>query len=84
MSDTDRRPLTEAPQMHVHYCEEKGCEEWGGWGNSPSSAVATRWWCFEHFPHKSYEQEQALRRKLEAAERGDIVQSLLGGSSAHL
>lgn len=36
MSDTDRRPLTEAPQMHVHYCEEKGCEEWGGWGNSPS------------------------------------------------
>ncbi|MGO7807580.1 hypothetical protein ACC694_35240 [Rhizobium ruizarguesonis] len=46
--------------------------------------VATRWWCFEHFPHKSYEQEQALRRKLEAADRRDIVQSLLGGSSAHL
>ncbi|MBY2946953.1 hypothetical protein [Rhizobium leguminosarum] len=74
MSDTDRRPLTEAPQMHVHYCEEKGCEEWGGWGNSPSPAAATRWWCFEHFPHKSYEQEQAVRRKLEAAESGDIVQ----------
>ncbi|TAU93308.1 hypothetical protein [Rhizobium ruizarguesonis] len=78
MSDTDRRLLTEAPKMYVHYCEEKGCDEWGGWGNSPSPAVATRWWCFEHFPHKSHEQEQALRRKLEAAERGDIVQRLLG------
>ncbi len=43
MSDTDRRPLTEAPQMHVDYCEEKGCEEWSGWDNSPSRAVATRW-----------------------------------------
>nr|WP_245494730.1 hypothetical protein [Rhizobium leguminosarum] len=74
----------EAPQMYVHYCEEKECEEWGGWGNSPSPAVATRWWCFEHFPHKSYEQEQAHRRKLAAAERGDIVQRLLGGSSARL
>ncbi|MBN9983107.1 hypothetical protein [Rhizobium laguerreae] len=74
MSDTDRRPLMEAPQMYVHYCEEVECEEWGGWGNSPSPAVAIRWWCLEHFPHKSYEQEQALRRKLEAAERGDIVQ----------
>ncbi|MBY5325504.1 hypothetical protein [Rhizobium leguminosarum] len=84
MSDTDRRPLTQAPQMYVHYCEEKGCEKWGGWGNSPSPAAATRWWCFEHFPHKSYEQEQAFRRKLAAAERGDIVQRLLGGSSAHL
>ncbi|PDS85822.1 hypothetical protein CO654_10490 [Rhizobium sp. L18] len=73
MSDTDRRPLTEAPHMHVHYCKEKGCEEWGGWGNSPSPAVVTGWWCFEHFPHKSSEQEQALRRKQGAAERGDIV-----------
>lgn len=40
MSDTDRRPLMEAPQMYVHYCEEVECEEWGGWGNSPSPAVA--------------------------------------------
>ncbi|MCW1411836.1 hypothetical protein OLZ32_26810 [Rhizobium sp. 1AS11] len=70
MSDSDRRPLTQAPQMYVHYCEEKGCEKWGGWGNSPSPAAAT----FEHFPDKSYEQEQAFRRKLEAAERRDIVQ----------
>lgn len=81
MSDTDRRPLMEAPQMCVHYCEEKECEEWGGWGNGPFSGRGDP---LEHFPHKSYEQEQALRRKLAAAERGDIVQRLLGGSSAHL
>ncbi|MBX5239359.1 hypothetical protein [Rhizobium sp. NLR22b] len=62
-----------APGANViveHYCGEPGCKEWGGWGNSPSPAVPTRWWCWEHFPHKTYEQEQALRRKLEAAERG--------------
>jgi hypothetical protein len=62
-----------------HYCEHRladgtRCKEWGGWGHSPSPAVPTRWWCFEHFPHKSYEQEQALRRKLEAAEGGKIIQ----------
>ncbi|MBA1349655.1 hypothetical protein [Rhizobium sp. WYCCWR 11146] len=71
-----------APGANViveHYCEHRhadstGCKEWGGWGHSPSPAVPTRWWCFEHFPHKSYEQEQALRRKLEAAEGGKIIQ----------
>ncbi|WSH69884.1 hypothetical protein U8Q05_37230 (plasmid) [Rhizobium ruizarguesonis] len=63
--------------MHVHYCEEKGCEEWGGWGNSHSPAVATRWWCFEHFPHKSYEQETALRKKLDAAERDVQITSVV-------
>ncbi|MBB4509653.1 hypothetical protein GGE48_005669 [Rhizobium leguminosarum] len=52
MSDTDRRPLMEAPQMCVHYCEEKECEEWGGWGNRPSPAVATRW-SISHTSHTS-------------------------------
>nr|WP_246647645.1 hypothetical protein [Rhizobium laguerreae] len=60
--------------MYVHYCENEGCKQWGGWGNSPSPAVPTRSWCFAHFPHKSYEQEQALRQKLEAAERRNIIQ----------
>lgn len=50
MSDTDKPALTNAPQMYVHYCEIEGCKEWGGWGNSPSPAMAARWWCFEHFP----------------------------------
>ncbi|MFS2179554.1 hypothetical protein ACCC98_27005 [Rhizobium pisi] len=56
--------------LFEHYCEEPGCQEWGGFGNSPSPSVPTRWWCWTHFPHKPYEQEQALRRKLEASERG--------------
>ncbi|MBY5546949.1 hypothetical protein HFO61_08970 [Rhizobium leguminosarum] len=61
-----------APGANViveHLLRASGCKEWGGWGHSPSPAVPTRWWCFEHFPHKSYEQEQALRKKLDAAER---------------
>ena len=60
-----------APGANViveHYCDEDGCSKWGGFGHSPSKAVSVRWWCWEHFPHKSYEQEQALRRKLQAAE----------------
>ncbi|MEY9375089.1 hypothetical protein ABIA10_000959 [Rhizobium leguminosarum] len=69
MSDTDKPALTNAPQMYVHYCEEEGCEEWGGFGRSATKDEPPRWWCWEHFPHKSYEQETALRRKLEAAER---------------
>ncbi|MBB4522999.1 UNVERIFIED_ORG: hypothetical protein M2435_002074 [Rhizobium sophorae] len=72
-----------APGANViveHYCEHRladgtRCKEWGGWGNSPSPAVPTRWWCWEHFPHKTFEQEQALRRKLEAAGGEKIIQS---------
>ncbi|WSH66269.1 hypothetical protein U8Q05_07320 [Rhizobium ruizarguesonis] len=71
-----------APGANViveHYCEHQHadgtrCREWGGWGHSPSPAVPTRWWCWEHFPHKTCEQEQALRRKLEAAGGGKIIQ----------
>ncbi|MGO7582565.1 hypothetical protein ACC689_10545 [Rhizobium ruizarguesonis] len=70
-----------APGANViveHYCEHRladgtRCKEWAGWGNSPSPAVPTRWWCWEHFPYKTFEQEQALRRKLEAAEGGKII-----------
>ncbi|WP_246717882.1 hypothetical protein [Rhizobium aethiopicum] len=60
-----------APGANViieHYCEEEGCGEWGGFGHSPSKAIPVHWWCWEHFPHKTYEQEQALRRKLEVRE----------------
>ncbi|WP_375166042.1 hypothetical protein [Rhizobium redzepovicii] len=74
MSDTDRPALTTSAHMYLHYCEETDCNEWGSWGNSPSSAGSTRWWCFEHYPHKSYEQEQVLRLKLEAAEHGADIQ----------
>ncbi|MBY5458944.1 hypothetical protein EHI47_24440 [Rhizobium leguminosarum] len=70
-----------APGANViveHYCEHQDadgsrCKEWGGWGNSPSPAVPTRWWCWEHFPHKTFEQEQALRRKLAAAAGGGKI-----------
>ncbi|MDR9775017.1 hypothetical protein RJJ65_20640 [Rhizobium hidalgonense] len=51
--------------MYVHYCEENGCTEWGGLGFSPSKAAPSRWWCWAHYPHKTYEQEKALREKLE-------------------
>lgn len=73
MSDTDRPTLTKAAEMDVHYCEQEGCEEWGGWGNSPSPSAAASWWCFEHFPHKSFEQKQALSRKLDAAGRREMI-----------
>nr|WP_246720380.1 hypothetical protein [Rhizobium lentis] len=59
--------------MDVHYCEQEGCEDWGSWGNFLSPSAATRWWCFEHFPHKTDAQEQALRRKLNVASAGDIL-----------
>jgi len=66
-----------APGANViveHYCEHQDadgtrCPKWGGFGFSPSKAVSSQWWCWEHFPYKTYEQEQALKRKLEAAER---------------
>ncbi|MBY5337174.1 hypothetical protein HFO99_25245 [Rhizobium leguminosarum] len=71
-----------APGANViveHYCEHRhtdgtGCKEWGGRGPQPIPAVPTRWWRWEHFPHKTFEQEQALRRKLEAAGGGKIIQ----------
>ena len=50
MSDTDRPPLTQAPKLYVHYCEEPGCNQWGSLGNSSSKLVPVRWWCKKHFP----------------------------------
>lgn len=73
MSDIDRPALTKAALLYIHYCEQDGCSEWGGWGNAPSPAVATRWWCFEHFPHKSRKQELAAGRKPGSGERRDIL-----------
>lgn len=35
-----------------HYCEHSGCNEWGGFGFSPSRSAPVRWWCWEHYPHK--------------------------------
>ncbi|PCK81223.1 hypothetical protein [Rhizobium sophoriradicis] len=72
MSITNHSSAPGANVHFEHYCEEVGCKKWGGFGHSPSKAIPVRWWCWEHFPYKTYEQEQALRRKLEAAERGDV------------
>ncbi|TBG38537.1 hypothetical protein ELG78_16800 [Rhizobium leguminosarum] len=70
MSDTDKPALTMAPKMYVHFCEDEGCEKWGGFGRSASKDEPPHWWCWEHFPHKSHEQEQALiGQRLEAIER---------------
>ncbi|MGO7954921.1 hypothetical protein [Rhizobium leguminosarum] len=44
-----------APGANViveHYCCVPGCGRWGGFGFSPSKAVETQWWCWEHYPHK--------------------------------
>ncbi|MBX4972621.1 hypothetical protein HJB73_04050 [Rhizobium lentis] len=70
MSIADHSTAPGANVLFEHYCEESGCKKWGGFGNSPSPSVPTRWWCWLHFPYKTHEQEQALRRKPEASERG--------------
>jgi hypothetical protein len=57
--------------MYVHYCEEDRCKEWGGFGFSPSKAVPSRWWCWGHYPHKTYEQEKALRERLNASDKAE-------------
>jgi hypothetical protein len=39
-----------APQptgIFEHYCEHRGCAEWGSWGYS-CTRQETRWYCFEH------------------------------------
>ncbi|WP_405049242.1 hypothetical protein [Rhizobium sp. NZLR1b] len=71
MSDTDRPALNSASHMYVHYCEEDGCKEWGGFGFSPTRAVPSRWWCWGHYPHKTYEQEKALRERLNASDKAE-------------
>ncbi|MBY5485407.1 hypothetical protein [Rhizobium leguminosarum] len=48
MSDTDKPALTMAPQMYVHYCEEKECKECWGFattnvGGSVDGKSAPRW-----------------------------------------
>ena len=46
---------TNAPgaNIHVeHYCCEAGCPKWGGFGFAATATVETRWWCWEHYPHK--------------------------------
>ncbi|ARM89535.1 hypothetical protein RHEC894_CH03263 [Rhizobium sp. CIAT894] len=62
-----------------HFCEHMHpngmrCKEWGGFGRSSTKNEPARWWCWEHFPYKTYEQEQALKRKLEANGPGDTAQ----------
>ena len=47
MSDTDRPMQSAGP--YVHYCH---CGEWGGHGYASAPGVGTRWWCWEHYPHK--------------------------------
>nr|WP_312865403.1 MULTISPECIES: hypothetical protein [unclassified Rhizobium] len=44
-----------APGANViveHYCCDAECGKWGGFGFSAGKAQETRWWCWEHYPHK--------------------------------
>lgn len=46
---------TSAPGANLlveHYCCVDGCSKWGGFGFAASKNVETRWWCWEHYPHK--------------------------------
>ncbi|TMV18614.1 hypothetical protein BJG94_15140 [Rhizobium sp. Td3] len=36
-----------------HWCEEAGCNLWGGFGFSRNKAEKPVWHCWEHYPHKS-------------------------------
>jgi len=51
MSDLDR-PMQSSSQQYEHLCTHPGCKKWGGFGFSSSKAIETRWWCWEHYPHK--------------------------------
>lgn len=46
---------TAAPGTNIHeehLCSVAGCKAWGGFGMSTGKNVETRWWCWEHYPHK--------------------------------
>jgi hypothetical protein len=60
MSDTDKHPLTTAPQIVAHKCY---CGDWAGFGFQPPRGNP-EWWCWEHYPHKTPAQERnaAARR----------------------
>ena len=51
MSDLDR-PMQTMYGPQVHLCSVGGCKKWGGHGFSTGRYVETRWWCYEHYPHK--------------------------------
>jgi hypothetical protein len=59
MSDIDR-PQQSVSGPHVHLCSAPGCSKWGGHGFSTGRYVETRWWCFEHYPHKDAAPLQAI------------------------
>lgn len=52
MSDETRQALEKAPIHDNHYCSVAGCGKWGGFGFTRSKEIQTRWWCYEHYPHK--------------------------------
>jgi hypothetical protein len=51
MGDLDR-PQQQTSGHHEHYCCHASCTKWGGYGFSSAAAIETRWWCWEHYPHK--------------------------------
>lgn len=70
LDDTDGMALDDRTDTfpHVpdeHYCEHAGCNAWGGFGFARSKGEPVRWWCAEHYPHWTPE-EQARRRALPA------------------
>jgi hypothetical protein len=57
------RPLGEGIHEN-HWCSVSGCGKWGGFGFSKGQAPS-RWWCWEHYPHKP---NQAQNDAVEIAE----------------
>ena len=52
MSIQDHSTAPGANVIIEHYCTFAGCGKWGGFGFSSGKSVETRWWCWEHYPHK--------------------------------
>ncbi|PDT46650.1 hypothetical protein CO661_17215 [Sinorhizobium fredii] len=37
------------PVLYVHWCEQPGCEKWGGFGFAVGRSEP-KWFCYEHRP----------------------------------
>lgn len=51
MSDDRTSTHPAAPVHFEHWCEEPGCNAWGGFGRANSKNEPARWWCGEHYPY---------------------------------
>jgi hypothetical protein len=42
-------PVHRAPStLFEHYCQHRGCKEWGAFGFARGGKGESRWFCYEH------------------------------------